>query len=372
MRIGSVHTELNGQVTWSGGIDVERIEREKSALAAELDALPKKGNDFRIGTIKSELKHCQSALEHFQEERENLLSDLRLRSEENSSSYRPSQELSDDNRYILLSLIGRGGFSEVWRALDTIEGRTVAIKIQKMADNWSEAIKNNFVRHSGREIKILRATHNTHVVEFYEYFYIGNDTLAMVMEFCPSGDLAEHIRFRHAIPENEARQVIGQVITGLLALRSDDDQRVIHYDLKPANILFRGNVAKITDFGLSKVIDESMSEIALTSQGTGTYYYAAPETLGRSSSTVMINSSVDTWALGIIFYEMLYGQRPFGQNMTQQEFQKEGVPTVISMPGKKISQEAKDFIMRCLERDPARRPRLEDIAKDDYIKAFVE
>jgi tousled-like kinase len=69
---------------------------------------------------------------------------------------------------------------------------------------------------------------------------------------------------------------------------------------------------KITDFGLSKIMDSTKTNMELTSQGVGTYWYLPPECFDQSPK---ISSKVDVWSAGVIFYEMLYGKKPFGHNM---------------------------------------------------------
>lgn len=121
------------------------------------------------------------------------------------------------------------------------------------------------------------------------------------------------------LPEREAKTIICQVLSGLLYLNTKPNS-VIHYDLKPANILFDGvGECKLTDFGLSKVVDDGHTlGMELTSQGAGTYWYLPPECfeVGR---TPRISSKVDVWSVGVIFYQMLTGKRPFGHEQSQEQ-----------------------------------------------------
>ncbi|OHT09085.1 serine/threonine-protein kinase TOUSLED-like protein [Tritrichomonas foetus] len=379
-RLGTITTYISGNAKWCGGIEVNRLEREIETLTKKLEVLKKSDHQRseavgqKKSTIQASLKEKKNQLKQLEEERKEFAIELRLNTDRFNSDFKVDQ-LLNDGKYALIELIGRGGFSEVWRAFDIEKVRVVAIKIQHMNPQWSKQTKENFVRHSGREIQILSSTQHRNVVGFYEYFYIGDNTLALVMEFCNGGDLAITLRKRGKIPEKEAKYILAQVIGGLLALRSMENY-VIHYDLKPANILFTDDgTVKITDFGLSKIVEGDTSAIELTSQGTGTYFYAAPETFQRGRS-VFITKSVDTWSLGIIFYEMLYGVRPFGDEINSQQTFASQVENMIGQvhfpQNVKVSDQGKKFIMKCLEKDPNIRPELSMLATDDeYIHPIL-
>jgi len=75
---------------------------------------------------------------------------------------------------------------------------------------------------------------------------------------------------------------------------------VVHYDLKPQNIMFQYGVPKVLDFGVCKTIDSEHSKMALTSQGVGTHCYLPPETFAMSNPT--LSNKVDIWSIGVIFY----------------------------------------------------------------------
>ena len=113
--------------------------------------------------------------------------------------------------------------------------------------------------------------------------------------------------------------------TGNSINSSSSRKSIIHYDLKPANILFdEMGDAKITDFGLSKIIDlicEGTS-MELTSQGAGTYWYLPPECFDDNPR---ISTKVDVWSLGVIVYQMLFGKRPFGEGRSQERILTEGI-----------------------------------------------
>lgn len=99
--------------------------------------------------------------------------------------------------------------------------------------------------------------------------------------------------------------------------------------------------------------DDSAGDIELTSQGAGTYWYLPPETFAMHDGPVRISDKVDVWSVGVIFYQMLYGKRPFGDGMTQQRILQDSTilrdARSIEFPAKPaVANDAKEFIRRCL------------------------
>lgn len=159
----------------------------------------------------------------------------------------------------------------------------------------------SFLRHALREYNIHKALDHPRVVKLYDVFEIDANSFCTVLEYCDGHDLDFYLKQHKTIPEREARSIIMQVsgemskegritntFINLLSLQvvsalkylNEIKPPVIHYDLKPGNILLtEGNVCgeiKITDFGLSKVMDEENYNpdhgMDLTSQGAGTYW----------------------------------------------------------------------------------------------------
>lgn len=118
--------------------------------------------------------------------------------------------------------------------------------------------------------------------------------------------------------------IISQILSGLKYLNSLP-KKIIHYDLKPQNIIFHNGEIKISDFGLAKIMEDNTEKIELTSQGVGTYWYLPPECFDTSKNPPGISSKVDVWSVGVILYELLFGFRPFGHAMSQDRILKEGV-----------------------------------------------
>jgi tousled-like kinase len=180
--------------------------------------------------------------------------------------------------------LGKGGFSEVWEAYDSEKLREVAVKIHQIDPRWSEAKRENYTKHVSREYQIHRDVRHPRIVSLYDVFEIDSNSFATVLECCKGTDLDTLLREKKNLPERDARAILLQILDGMRYLSSPSAdgsrQGIIHYDLKPGNILFdEFGDAKITDFGLSKIVDaaDPAESMELTSQGAGTYWYLPPE-----------------------------------------------------------------------------------------------
>jgi len=264
-----------------------------------------------------------------------------------------------NDRYLCTKLIGRGGFSEVWKAYDLELHRDVACKIHALNEKWSDKKKENYIRHAMREAHIQKGLCHPRIVQLYDVFGIDVNTLCTVLELCKGMDFDAYLNINKPLPEREARTIVIQILQGLKYL-AQQKQPIIHYDLKPGNLLYKDGQIKITDFGLSKIMQKDQFEMELTSQGCGTYWYLPPECFVTGQEPTMIGTAVDMWSGGCIFFEMLYGRRPFGHNMTQEKILQEGTllqANQVQFPDTpKVSDEAKDLIRKCLARDHRARP----------------
>ena len=357
---GFINPSFSSKVQWIDGAKILKLKKEINELNQIFEQI--KLNPTTIDhklRIENELNSRKEDLIKLEQERSEILKMISL----GSSEFCPSQ-LLDDKRFVLLELIGRGGFGEVWKAYDFKETKYVAIKIQTQNPGWSQETVHNFAKHIAREIQILQNTDHPNVVKYIHFFYVGERVVALVMEYCEGGDLSKAIR-RKTFDEKSAHFLLVQILHGLTALMKQHESRkesVIHYDLKPANILLDTMmIPKISDFGLSKITSDEHS-IMLTSPGTGTIGYTAPETF-TMGLLAKITSSADTWSLGIIYYEMLTGDEKFKVQISSPN-------THLDIQNKKISQEGKDFLKRCLEKDPLIRPSIKDLIKDPYIESF--
>jgi predicted Ser/Thr protein kinase len=256
------------------------------------------------------------------------------------SRFIPGAMLAD--RYRIVSLIGRGGMGEVYRAEDLKLGQPVALKF----------LPKEMARHGDRlarfhnEVRIARQVSHPNVCRVYDIGEADGQHF-LSMEYVDGEDLASLLRRIGRLPPDKAIDVARQLCAGLAAAH---DRGVLHRDLKPANVLIdgRGRV-RIVDFGLAGLADERRDPDVFA----GTPPYMAPEQFdGRAASM-----RTDVYALGLILYEMFTGKPAFkvgGDLMAQ--VADHAAPTSPAAPIPDLDPAVQRVIQQCLERDPARRP----------------
>ncbi|CAH9090329.1 unnamed protein product [Cuscuta europaea] len=252
-------------------------------------------------------------------------------------------------KYELGKEVGRGHFGHTCYARGKkgeLKDLPLAVKIISKA-KMTTAISIEDVR---REVRILKSlSGHRHLVRFYDACEDANNVY-IVMELCEGGELLDRILSRGGrYPEDDAKLIVVQILSVVAFCHL---QGVVHRDLKPENFLFtsRNEDAdmKLIDFGLSDFIrpDERLNDIV------GSAYYVAPEVLHRSYSL-----DADIWSIGVITYILLCGSRPFWARTESGIFRAvlRADPNFEDLPWPSVSQEAKDFVKRLLNKDYRKR-----------------
>ncbi|XP_021047728.1 serine/threonine-protein kinase tousled-like 1 isoform X1 [Mus pahari] len=330
---------------------------------------------LRLGHLKKEEAEIQAELERLERVRNLHIRELKRINNEDNSQFKDHPTLNE--RYLLLHLLGRGGFSEVYKAFDLYEQRYAAVKIHQLNKSWRDEKKENYHKHACREYRIHKELDHPRIVKLYDYFSLDTDTFCTVLEYCEGNDLDFYLKQHKLMSEKEARSIVMQIVNALRYL-NEIKPPIIHYDLKPGNILLVDGTAcgeiKITDFGLSKIMDDDsygVDGMDLTSQGAGTYWYLPPECFVVGKEPPKISNKVDVWSVGVIFFQCLYGRKPFGHNQSQQDILQENTilkATEVQFPVKPVvSSEAKAFIRRCLAYRKEDRFDVHQLANDPYL-----
>jgi serine/threonine-protein kinase len=225
-------------------------------------------------------------------------------------------------RYRVVSLLGRGGMGEVYRANDLLLGQTVALKFLPVHRTSDETTLARF----RTEVRIARQISHPNVCRVYDIGEAEGSTY-LSMEYVDGEDLASLLRRIGRLPQDKALEIARQLCAGLAAAH---DKGVLHRDLKPGNIMLDGQgQLRVTDFGLAGMAGE-VRDIR-----SGTPGYLAPEQ--RSGREVTARS--DIYALGVVLHEVFTGKRPSADS---------------SHPD--LAPEVDRVIRRCLSEDPAKRP----------------
>lgn len=337
---------------------LEQIENEKKDLENNLilsnkneSNLSKELINLKIEQkIKKELK-IKEELKKLEFEKFNLIHINNLYNYENNSIFFKNKDDTSliDDKYKIIELIGKGGYSEVYKSFDLDNHKYVACKLNKIDKNWSKEIIDKYLEHTVRENQINKIIDNNNIVKYYDTVIIDDYSFCIIFEYCTGPDLATYMKQNNNIKEEEAKIIITQVLKALEYLNKLSN-KIIHYDLKPENIIFNKMEIKICDFGLSKIMESNLDNIQLTSQGVGTYSYLPPECF-LNRKDIKINTKVDVWSIGIILYEMLFNTKPFTEDFNNYRLYKEKIINTkkIEIPKEPyISKECKDFIENCL------------------------
>jgi tousled-like kinase len=265
-------------------------------------------------------------------------------------------------RYQLLELRGRGGFSQVFKAFDLEQAREVACKIHILNTKWSEAQQSQYLKQVEREARIQEQFNHQNIVRMYDHFTEPNNTIITVMEYCEGPDLGVFMKKNHVMPEEESRRMIKQVLD---ALKCIHDANIIHAALKPSSILIHKLELKVLDFALCKETHTGAADSPTVSLGVGSYWYQPPEAFKPKPE---ITSKVDIWSLGVLFYELLFGQRPFIDGGTQNLAVSHPKPPSLQFPeSPATSTECQEFIKKCLAQDPAERYNVNEAYQAPYM-----
>lgn len=260
-------------------------------------------------------------------------------------------------KYELLEKIGEGGFSIVYRGRDTVLNRLVAIKILK----GDVASSPEFVERFRREAQLAASLRHVSIVNVFD---VGEQDghFFLVMELFSGGTLSNQLESGIPLSPERTIELLKPVA---LALDYAHSKGMIHRDVKPSNILLNDDGQSVlTDFGLGKVLDE---ENTMTGMALGTVQYMAPEQILGDK----LSSATDTYALGIITFQMLTGKVPFSGNtpFTIQKGHAEQAPPDPAHINPALGAQVVQVLIKSLEKDPAARFQTGEDLISDLAKA---
>jgi serine/threonine protein kinase len=258
-------------------------------------------------------------------------------------------------RYHILEQLGEGGMASVYKAMDTVLKREVAVKVILPQRQFSEM----FIRRFEREAKALAQLSHPNIVKILDYGE-ENGLPFLVMEYLPGGTLKQ--KSGHKMPWREAVKLIIPIAS---ALAYAHQQQIVHRDVKPANILLtQAGDPLLSDFGIAKILEtEETTDLTGTGVGIGTPDYMAPEQATNES----VDHRADIYALGVMLYELITGRKPYQADTPVAVLLKK-MNGPLPRPRKfvpDLPDQVENILFRCLQPKPDKRyPTANDLIAD--------
>nr|XP_027224297.1 LOW QUALITY PROTEIN: serine/threonine-protein kinase Nek8-like [Penaeus vannamei] len=259
------------------------------------------------------------------------------------------------NNYEILHPIGRGAYGNVYLYRRLSDNKHVVIK-----QIPTESITNAECEVTKNEVRVLAMFQHPNIIEYYDN-YLDNNTIMIVMEYAPGGNLYDYLRSRgegNLLPEEDVLNLFCQLVLGMLHIH--ERSKILHRDIKSNNILLDRShrIVKIGDFGISKILSSKSKAHTVV----GTPCYLSPELCQEKP----YNQKSDIWALGCVLYEMLTLKRAF---------EAETIPALIMkiMRGifapihPRYSAEMRSLVHLLLHMDPAQRPNIHQVISQPLI-----
>jgi len=252
--------------------------------------------------------------------------------------------------YHILEKLGEGGMAVVYKAFDTQLEKEVAVKIIRTENIQQSALQRTLKRFEREARALTKLTHSNIVSVLGHGEQDGVPYL--VMPYLPGGTLKEEIAKAPRMSWKKAAAFLAPMAR---ALEEAHRQDIVHRDVKPANILItKDGAPMLSDFGVAKVLqDDETMDLTGTGVGVGTPAYMAPEQgLGRP-----VDARTDIYALGIVFYELVVGRKPYSADTPMAVLHKQ-LSEPLPRPSKAVPDlplRVEQILLKALAKDPKNR-----------------
>jgi eukaryotic-like serine/threonine-protein kinase len=249
-------------------------------------------------------------------------------------------------RYEILASIGRGAMGVVYKARDPLLDRTVALKTINAPASLGERVRRAYLERFEREAKAAARISHPAIVTIFD---VGLDIEQpfLVMEFLPGETLADRLD-RERMPLPQAYEAARELAS---ALGYAHRERIVHRDVKPANVLHAGDQRwKLADFGIARMPD---SDLTVLGTFMGTPGYSPPESIREGRYTVQ----ADVFAWGALFYELMTGVIPYEGPDTETTNKRvlAAEPASPRIHDPRIPEPLAEVALRAMAHDPSRR-----------------
>ncbi|CAD8209200.1 unnamed protein product [Paramecium octaurelia] len=263
-----------------------------------------------------------------------------------------SRQMKKIGNYQLGDLLGRGSIGTVYKGLNLELGTLVAIKQVSRA-----TLKEDQYKALQQEIYLLKKLKHENIVKYIDCIET-DQFLNIILEYIESGSLASILKKFGSFPESLVAIYVKQVLKGLEYLHQ---QGIVHRDIKGANILTtKDGTVKLADFGVATTLSEDTTQ---SNNIVGTPYWMAPEVIEMSGH---LSTSCDIWSLGCTVIELLTGNPPYFDRLQYaamfQIVQRDCPPLPEG-----ISNECRDFLIQCFQKDPTLRDDATTMLKHPWI-----
>jgi NIMA (never in mitosis gene a)-related kinase len=263
------------------------------------------------------------------------------------------------NDFEILKDLGTGAFGSVFQVKRKSDELIYALKRVKVG-KMNERDKQN----SLNEVRVLASMCHPNVIDYKEAFYDEeSESLNIVMEYADEGDLAAKIKSNKSsktlLSENEIWSIFIQIVSGLKSLH---EKKIMHRDMKCANIFIKKGEVKLGDLNVSKVVKSKFLQTQ-----TGTPYYASPEVWSEKP----YDYKSDMWSLGCVLYEMCSLKPPFRANSLETLY-KTIMKGIYEQVPIFYSKDLQSIINSLLSIDPKKRPSCDQLLSNITIKKKIE
>lgn len=249
-----------------------------------------------------------------------------------------------DGRYEITELIGVGGMAEVYKGVDVMDHKDVAIKILKK----EYAENEDFLRRFRNESKAIAVLSHPNIVKIYDVGF-SDKIQYIVMEYIDGITLKEYIEEEKVLTWKDTVHFVIQI---LRALQHAHDKGIVHRDIKPQNIMmFTDGTIKVMDFGIAKFAREEGK--TATDQAIGSVHYISPE----QASGDVTDAKSDIYSVGAMMYEMLTGSKPFDSDnpVAIAVMHMQDIPERPRALNPDIPDGLEEIVLRAMEKDPSDR-----------------